>query len=234
LSQYPVWSPDGRAIVFNSAPSRNLFYKDSGGTGAERRLTSASNPQYVTDWSRDGQWLLYQEIAPGTERDLWILPMTPEGAVAPDAKPQLYLRTPYNESWGRFSPEPATRWMAYHSDESGRNEVYIDAVPQPRGKRRISTDGGAYPQWGAGGRKLFYASPDNRLMEVDLKLTADSVEPAAPRELFRLPGVDTGYSPYETTSDGRRFLVRATPEHGAAQPLMVIINWSALLKETKR
>jgi hypothetical protein len=77
-------------------------------------------------------------------------------------------------------------------------------------------------------------SPDFKLMVVDLKLTADVVKPSAPRELFRLPAVDTGYSPYDTTPDGQRFLVRATPEHGASQPLTVIVNWPALLKEGKR
>jgi hypothetical protein len=71
-------------------------------------------------------------------------------------------------------------------------------------------------------------------MVVDLKLTANSVEPSVPRELFRLPAVDTGYSPYDTTRDGRRFLVRATPEHEAAKPLTVIVNWPALLKEGKQ
>jgi hypothetical protein len=124
--------------------------------------------------------------------------------------------------------------VAYQSDESGRYEVYIDAFPQPRGKTRISTGGGTYPQWGAGGRELFYVSADFKLMAVDLKLTTDSVKPSAPRELFRLPVVDDGYSPYDAPPDGQRFLVRATPERGAAQPLTVIVNWPALLKEGKR
>jgi Tol biopolymer transport system component len=229
---YPIWSPDGRTIVFTLTPPRNLFRKDSGGAGSEQPLTQSSNRQYATDWSRDGRWVLYFEVAPGTQRDLWVLPTTPEGAA--DAKPQPYLRTPYNESWGRFSPEPNPRWVAYQSDESGRLEVYIDAFPQPSGKMRISTGGGTYPQWGAGGRELFYVSPDYKLMVVDLKLTADSVEPSVPRELFRLPAVDTGFSPYDTTPDGQRFLVRAVPEHGASQPLTVIVNWPALMKEVKK
>jgi hypothetical protein len=232
FSVYPIWSPDGRTIVFTPAPPRNLFRKDSGGAGSEQPLTQSPNPQYGMDWSRDGRWLLYFEVAPGTQRDLWVLPTAPEGGPAVEAKPQLYLRTPYNESWGRFSPEPGPRWVAYQSDESGRLEVYIDAFPQPRGKTRISTGGGTYPQWGADGRELFYMSPDSKLMVADLKLTANSVEPSAPRELFRLPAVDTGLSPYDTTPDGRRFLVRATPEHGASQPLTVIVNWPALLKAT--
>ncbi|MGO9256832.1 MAG: hypothetical protein ACLQU1_11090 [Bryobacteraceae bacterium] len=156
--------------------------------------------------------------------------MTPEGKLAPDAQPKPYLQTPFNEGWGRFSPEAPPRWIAYQSDETGRYEIYIQAFPEPRGATRISTGGGQYPQWGAGGRELFYVSPDYRLMAVSLRLGANSVEPSAPRELFPLPADDIGYSPYEAAPDGQRFLVRATPQHGA-QPLTVIVNWPALLKK---
>jgi hypothetical protein len=91
-------------------------------------------------------------------------------------------------------------------------------IPDPYSEIRlfktpISTGGGLYPQWGAGGRELYYVSPDFKLMVVNLKLGAESVEPSAPRELFPLPAVDTGFSPYEATPDGRRFLVRATAEY---------------------
>jgi serine/threonine protein kinase len=233
VCNYPIWSPNGRTIVYRVRPRQNLFRKDLGGAGDEQRLTQSPNPQYATDWSDDGRWILYWEIASGTQRDLWVLPMTPEGGVAANTKPQRYLSTRFNESQGRFSPEFHPRWVAYQSDESGRNEVYIDAFPQPRDKRMISTGGGTYPQLGAGGRELFYVSPDFKLMVVDLKLTANSVEPSVPQELFRLPAVDTGYSPYDTSRDGQRFLVRATPEHGASQPLTVIVNWPALLKKSK-
>jgi hypothetical protein len=119
--------------------------------------------------------------------------------------------------------------VAYQSNETGRWEVYISAFPEPRGATRISTRGGQYPQWGAGGRELLYVSLDNKLMAVSLKMGADTVEPSTPRELFPLPAVDTGLSPYDTTPDGQRFLVRATPGQ-AAQPLTVIVNWPALLK----
>jgi Tol biopolymer transport system component len=234
LCIYPVWSPDGRTIVFTPVPPRNLFRRDSGGAGAEQQLIKSPNSQYATDWSRDGRWVLYFEVAPETQRDLWVLPSTPGGDPGADANPQPYLRTPYNESWGRFSPEPSPRWVAYQSDESGRYEIYIDAFPQTRSKTRISTGGGAYPQWGTGGRELFYVSADNKLMVVDLKLAAVSAEPSTPRKLFTLPAVDTGFSPYDTTPDGQRFLVRATPEKGASQSLTVIVNWPALMKEVKR
>ena len=178
--------------MFSSGAPRNLFRKESSGAGNEQRLTQSPNTQFATDWSRDGRWVLYQEITPGTQRDLWVLPVTPDGKPAPDATPRPYLRTPFNESWGRFSPEAPPRWVAYQSDETGRYEVYIQAFPEPRGKTQISTGGGQYPQWGAGGRELFYVSPDNKLMVVSLKLGADSVEPSTPRELFPLPAVDIG------------------------------------------
>jgi hypothetical protein len=119
--------------------------------------------------------------------------------------------------------------VAYQSDESGRYEIYIQAFPEPHGAKRISTGGGQYPQWGAGGRELFYLSPDLKLMAVSLKLGADSIEPSAPRELFPLPADAIAWSPYDAAPDGQRFLVRATPQQ-AAQPLTVIVKWPALLK----
>ena len=119
--------------------------------------------------------------------------------------------------------------MAYQSDKTGRNEVYIQAFPEPHGEVPISTGGGQYPEWGAGGRELFFVAPDNKLMAVDVTITSDAVRPSTPRPLFTLPIIDNGYSPYDTI-DGQRFLVRALPQQ-ASPPLSVIVNWPALLKK---
>jgi Tol biopolymer transport system component len=215
--------------LFSSGGQQNLFHKESSGAGNEQRLTQSPNTQDSIDWSDDGRWALYREIAPDTAFDLWGLPMNPEGKPAGQAKP--YLCTPFNEDYGRFSPEPSPRWVAYQSDESGRYEVYIQAFPEPRGKFRISTGGGQYPQWGPGGRELFYVSPDLKLMAVSLKLGAESVEPSTPRELFPLTAVENGWSPYDTAPNGQRFLVRAVAQQQSSQPLTVIVNWPALLKK---
>jgi Tol biopolymer transport system component len=231
LKGFPVWSPDGRTIIFASGSPYNLYRKVAAGGGDEQRLIQASNFQYPTDWSRDGRFLLYTETGADSASDLWILAVTPEGKITPDAKPRPYLRTQFNERYGRFSPEPEPRWVAYQSDESGRNEVYVDAFPEPRNKVPISTGGGGFPEWSPDGRELFYVSPGLKLMQVSLKRGANSIEPSSPRELFALPMANDGLSPYEVAPDGQRFLVRSTPEKQAGQPLTLIVNWPALMKK---
>src|SRR5215471_7535883 len=162
-------------------------------------LMQSSNTQFPTDWSRDGRLLLYTEVAAETGYDLWILPVTPDGKVAPDARPIPYLRTQFNERWGRFSPEPEPRWVAYMSDESGRQEVYLDSFREPGNKVPISTGGGDFVEWGPDGRELFYVSPGLKLMQVTLKRGSNSIEPSRPRELFTLPIPNDGYTPYQLT-----------------------------------
>jgi Tol biopolymer transport system component len=230
LDTQPVWSPDGRMILFTRYRSGVLLRKPANGIGDEQVIAQRSQVMFPFDWSGDGRWLLIREGTPDTKYDLWKLPMTPEGRVREGAKPLPYLQTQFSESEGRFSPEPSPRWVAYMSDDSGRPEVYIDAFPEPRGKKPISTGGGTFPKWGAGGRELYYISPENKLMVVSLKLGSDTVEPSAPRELFQLPLRSPAGPTYEPSRDGQRFLVLTSPEQ-AQQPLTVIVNWPALLKK---
>lgn len=230
LNQFPIWSPDGRTIVFSSTGSLNLFRKPLGGETGEQQVTQSPNYQLPNDWSRDGLSILYFEITPGTQRDLWYLPVTPDGKAAPGAQPKPYVRTQFNESYGRFSPETHPRWVAYQSDDSGRYEIHVQAFPKPHNRSTISVGGGTYPQWSPDGREMFYVSPENKLMAVRLKVGTDSVEASPPQVLFSLPVVDTGFPPYDVAPDGKRFLVRVSPRT-APQPLTVIVNWPALLKK---
>jgi Tol biopolymer transport system component/predicted Ser/Thr protein kinase len=194
---YPVWSPNRRTIAFHATlpGGFRLLFKEADTAEGEQHTIESRYLCFPLDWSRDGRFILYAEVAPGTGNDIWILPLRPDGRPAEGIKPTPYLRTPFYEGSGRFSPETNPRWVAYVSDESGRIEVYVDTFPAPRHKTPISTGGGQYPEWGAGGRELYYVSPEFKLMAVSLKLGTGSVEPSAPRELFTLPAVDTGFTP---------------------------------------
>ena len=224
----PIWSPDGRTLLCSLGPSFNLFRISLERGGDADRVIEAPTRQVPDDWSRDGQFLLYTEVAPDTGSDLWILPVTPEGRLSPGGKPRPFIRERFDQTEGRFSPDD--RWVAYQSDESGRSEIYVRSFPDPREKLRISTGGGVFPKWGAGGRELFYQSPDGKLMVVALKPSGTTLDVSLPRELFTLP---IGLPPpniYDAAPDGQHFLVgdiAASPE-----PLNVIVNWQSLLKES--
>lgn len=220
----PIWSPDSRFVVFRSFTLPFLFRKDTNGSNEEQRLDlpPPPGPYSAWDWSRDGRFLLY-----AARGGMWILPVMPDGT--PAGKPKPYLTTSFFPGSGRFSPEPSPRWVAYQSNESGQDEVYVQAFPEPRGKFQISTGGGRLPQWGSGGREIFYVTPGYKLMVVSLNLGENSVEASAPRELFQLPSMDLqrGISPYDVAPDGQRFLVNVAPP----QLINLIVNWPALLKK---
>jgi serine/threonine protein kinase/Tol biopolymer transport system component len=222
----PLWSPDGRTILFATGTPFNLYRIPADGSGSEELVSKSENRQVPTDWSKNGRLILYSETAGDTGLDLWTLEVTPEGKPRPGAKPQPYIRAPYNQTLGRFSPD--TRWVAYQSDESGRWEAYVQSFPDAHEKVRISTAGGRNPEWGPEGRELFYVSPDGKLMAVTMKFGTGSVEPSLPRELFALPVYTTGLGPFEVAADGQRFLAQVTT--GKIEPLTVIVNWPALVK----
>jgi eukaryotic-like serine/threonine-protein kinase len=228
---FPVWSPNGESILYSGGSPINLFRNQADGAGSEVHLTQSPNVQRSSDWSRDGRFAIFSEEAADTKQDLWILPMA-----EPNARPKPWLRTPFNEDYGRFSPEPSPKWVAYQSDETGRYEIYIQSFPEPHGKVQISAAGGQFPIWGPGGRELYYLAPDNNnLMVVDLKPGADSMVASAPQVLFGLPalsGIAEGV-PHDVDSTGQRFLVLAAPA-GKAAPLHLIVNWTALLKLSER
>jgi eukaryotic-like serine/threonine-protein kinase len=229
---YPIWSPDGRTVVFTD--TRDLFRMAVTGIGGQAMVMSGTNVRLVTDWSRDGSTIFYYERFAATKSDLGTLAVTADGKVKDGAIPRLYLSTPAEETWARFSPEPNPRWAAYQSDESGRNEVYIDSFPERRAAVRVSTGGGTYPQWGpiSGDRsELFYVSGDSKLMAAELRLIQGRIEASPPHELFPLAPAESGAgsSPYDAAPDGQRFLVRTPVD--TVRPLTVMVNWPTLLKK---
>ncbi len=198
----PVWSPDGSHIAWsaNRDGAFQIYQKLASGVGPEELLLKADERLGPGDWSADGRFLLYSREAQKTKYDLWVLPL------AGDHQPSLFLQTPFQEDWGRFSPDG--RWIAYISNDQGRAEVYVQTFPASGGKWQISTSGGYIPRWRSDGKELYYISGDLKLMAVEVK-SGSSFEAGVPRVLFdlALPRViSTNFGGYDVSADGQRFL----------------------------
>jgi serine/threonine-protein kinase len=179
----PVWTPDGRRIGFASArgdkTTLNLYWQRPDGTDDSQRLTESKNPQRPASWHPSGKFLAFEEQNPTTSWDLMILPMDGDEASGwKPGKPTVFLNTPSAEREPMFSPDG--QWLAYHSNESGRNEVYVRPFPGTGGKWQISTGGGAYPTWSRTKHELFY-SLNGQIMVAPFAVTGDTFRAEKPR-----------------------------------------------------
>jgi Tol biopolymer transport system component len=225
----PIWSPDGERIAFASARGTppNLYQKASIGTGTEQLLLESASNSQPTDWSGAAQAIVFAAMDPQTQWDLWTMPMSGAG----EQRPTLLLRTEFNEHLGRVSPDG--RWLAYVSDESGANEVYVRPLARPGPKKRISANGANEPKWRGDGRELFYLAADGRVLAVAVH-DGISFEFGSPAPLFQVrtgPTRNFGYDVnYAVTRDGQRFVIRELAEDSeAASATTVVLNWRASL-----
>jgi Tol biopolymer transport system component len=231
--RWPVWSPDGTWIVFNStrAGPFDLYQKLTSGAGAEERLVASDQGGNPTSWSGDGKFLLYFVNDPQSNSDLWVVPM------AGDRTPFAFLKTPFREAFGAFSPDG--RWVAYQSSESGRPEIYVRPFISPGSGGTaasaasawslVSTAGGIVPMWRPDGKELYYLSPAGAIMAAPITVTGATLEPGAPVVLFptRIVGggadVQVGRN-YDVAPDGR-FLIN-TELDSVAAPITLLMNWN--------
>jgi len=234
IDDSPLWSPDGLQLVWasNRAGAFDLYIKSASGGGMEQLLVKMSTPTgWPEDWSRDGRFIIYQIPGKKTGQDLWITPQPAQGEDS-DRKPFPYLNSDFDERHGRFSPDG--RLVAYSSNETGRDEVYVQSFPKSGVKFQISAGGGIEPQWRKDGTELFYIAEDRALTAVTVKLAASGpglLQVGQSKRLFPVP-VDTfivGRS-YEVSNDGQRFLMRTLADGAAAPPLTVVLNWQTRLK----
>jgi Tol biopolymer transport system component len=226
----PVWSADGSSVIFESvrAGEVNLHLKLASGAGDERPLLKASKEyKYATSSSRDGRFLLYTVENPKTKSDLWLLPLNG------NQKPIPFLLTEFNERLGQFSPDG--HWIAYTSDESGGDEIYVrefsfgsaQGLGGEGSKWLISKGGGTDPRWSGDSKELFYVASGEQLMSVDIS-AKPVFEAGTPRPLFQLP---PGFIGGDVTADGRRFLIGVPVAQSASAPFTVVLNWQTTLKK---
>jgi hypothetical protein len=236
----PFWEPNGNRIVFRHAA--DVYDRPANGSGQDELLVSTPNAKPVTQWSRDGQFIVYSENDPKTKFDIWVLPAPESGRPtgAASAKPIPFLRTQFAELMGQISPDG--RWMAYTSDESGQRDVYVRPFPAAEGVWRISTMGGEQPRWRADGREMFYLGADGKLMAVEVKASTGpkpEFASGAPAPLFdaHMTYDRDDYFGYDVTADGKRFLVTTNASGPAdsgtasAPNLNVLVNWDTVLRK---
>ena len=219
----PVWSPDGGHIAFASNRDGRLWkvYQKNTSAGAEdRELDKDALSKQPDDWSSDGRYVIEETLdisKSGT--DICVLPLFGDRKAFP------YLHTDSNEHHAKLSPNG--QWLAYVSDETARNEVYVETFPNPGGKWRISTNGGSLPVWSRNGRELFFLGADRKMMAVELK-GGSKFEAGVPKFLFNTPLDASGW--FDVGKDGR-FLLPVQTEPPASVPVTVVANWTAGLKK---
>ncbi len=237
---FPVWSPNGARIVFRSSRTGpgDLYQMLTNGGGVEERLAAADQIMTPTSWSPDGRFVLYMRTDSKANADLWMVPMVG------DHTPSVFLKTPFRETWGAFSPDG--RWVAYQSDASGRDEVYVRPFVPPTpgasadtpgaggGQWLVSAAGGIMPVWRPDGKALYYLNPAGDMMTVSLTVVGATLAPGAPVVLFPTRIVGGGVDAqagrqYDVAPDGR-FLIN-TELPGDAAPITLIQHWAPPAKQ---
>ena len=225
----PIWSPDAGRIVFRSGS--DILEKRADGSGVVQPLVEGSQARTPTDWSRDGQYVVFTSQDAKTLLDVWFLPLNSSGR-----KPVPFLQSAANEHWARLSPDG--RWIAYASDGSGRDEVYVRPFPSGDGQWQISSAGGTEPRWRGDGKELFFIAADGSMMTatVGSETTGTTLVllPGASQPLFDTHSrpINTFTWRYDVTPDGKRFLLALPLDAPAGPPpLNVVVNWDAELKK---
>jgi Tol biopolymer transport system component len=205
--------------VFASARKGNfdIYQKSSFGSAEAVLLLQSGKSKLPSSFSPNGKLVVYMQRSEQTGYDIWILPLSGK------REPYAFLQTPFNELVGELSPDG--QWMAYVSDESGRNEVYVTRFPDPDRKWQVSTSGGETMWWRQDGKEVLYQEESGRLMAAEVSARGDTFEVGLVEPLF-----ETTPNLVAPTPDAQRFLVARRTGEESPTPLTLVINWTAELK----
>jgi Tol biopolymer transport system component len=222
---HPVWSPEGRRLVYFDRPSPSmtrLLIKVANATRDAEPLLGpndqAPTTLQATDWSRDGRYIVYEEQTRDRGYDLKYVD------VAGDRKPVVAISTPFSERLGQLSPDG--RLIAYESTETGEPQIYVATFPDASMRWTISNRGGAKPRWSYNGRELVFVDLDGTLQSVAINVSG-GFRAGVPAPLFPLNGIDTDGYNYAISRDATRFLIMRPSQKGPPPRINVIMNWPA-------
>ena len=230
----PGWMPDGHTVTYLSrrgGAGLALYGRNADGTGAEALKLKVSGSIFEAVWSRNGKWLVLRTGGVGSEgnRDVYAM------RLGVDSVPRPLLATPAQERAVALSPDG--RWLAYTSDESGRDEVYVRPFPNvDEGKWQVSLTGGGQPLWAHSGREIFYRSAANEMMVA--QVSGSPGFPVANRHaLFSLNmeilDPDPNFATWDVSPDDQRFFMvrwRAARTDQSTASLILVTNWLAELE----
>jgi serine/threonine protein kinase len=221
-----VWSPDGRTIYFDlihgdgKAETRQLA---TDGSQPERPLIKSDKSTVPVDVTADGKWLLYEETSDGFSAVLKAFPLQfgLESFTVTDGISGV--------SNARLKPQ-TNDWLAYQTNQSGRDEIYLTRFPHPGSRYQISQAGGTQAVWSRDGKTLYYLDPSRKLIAVGVEVSGDTVKLGTPRELFQT-GIrhSINQGGYDVTGDGRFLMVNSITESTA--PVVLVTNWDKELKK---
>jgi serine/threonine protein kinase len=222
LENDPIWSPDGKKIIYTSdhGDGRGVFIKNADGTGDERKLLSYGSDIFATSWIKDGKWIC---VTDSPHRD--ILVYTADG----QKPPIKFLQTDFVEEEGRFSPDG--HWLLYMSNESGQQEVYVRPFPGPGGKWQISPNGIHYRAfWKGDGKEIYYISIDGKMTAVRVNAVGNSFSVGEVETLFDAFAEGVSYM-LDASKDGQKFLVSYNPIQSNSELLTMVMHWNDELKK---
>jgi serine/threonine-protein kinase len=218
----PRWTHDGQRIAYSATRNglSEIYWTASDGSGGDdplARADASGSGQFPRSFSPDGRFLIFQRGQGAASNDLWVLSPSEKTSA------RAFIDSPANETQAQFSPDG--RWVAYQSNETDRDEIYIAPFPGPGAHVPVSTDGGQQPLWRNDGRELFYRFGD-RVMAVDINL-GHPPRIGTPHMLFQ-GQYDRAY---DVTPDGQRFLLLKGEPQSQPTVLNIIVNWTQELKQ---